>query len=283
MRKLISACLLITALFYSIVTAQDSGKSDDAWEYLIVSVSTFSNKENSNVSGKWLGRRQGNVGFYQEPQIQNEFDRLGKLGWQLVGVLPATTEINNNASIPQPKFIFKRKYNAERSEREAEERAKLENELKNRAAPAQPKNQGLIELDQFEFVAKEKEVRDRIKNKFEQSVKNTDIKMEIADFSYRPRLKDLSAKIVVDGNSFLLKDGNKYRSSEAVKYARQVAGELVDKIGLKPTAANEDLFSENISGRKGNVLIHLLITVGNGENLKTAAQGYISGNWVELE
>lgn len=95
-----------------LLSAQTLSKSvsGESWEYLIVSVSTFGDKENLSVADKWLGRRQGNVGFSQDTQTQNEFDRLGKLGWELIEVLPVN--VNEQPYIPGSKFIFKRKFDA---------------------------------------------------------------------------------------------------------------------------------------------------------------------------
>ena len=281
---LIKICGLVLVIAFASFTlsAQTSVKpaSNESWEYLIVSISTFSDKENLAVSNKWIGRRQGNVGFYQDVQMQNEFDRLGKLGWELVEILPVN--VNDQPSFANPKFIFKRKFDSARSEREAEDLKKLENEFKN-ISPNTVKATDLIELDQAEFKAKQNEVADRAKAKLEQAIKNTSITSVLnITTAYSDNIKQTYAEIVVDGSSALLEGGNKYRLSEAKKYARQIAVELFNKIGLRQLTPNEDFYNEygNFSYR-GEVTIKLSIVINYNGTIRNVAVGYINGNWAE--
>jgi len=281
---LIKICGLVLVIAFASfsLSAQTSFKiaSSEGWEYLIVSVLTLSDKENLNVSEKWIGRRQGNVGFSQDAQTQNEFDRLGKLDWELVGIF--SVNMNDQPSFNNSKFIFKRKFDAARSEREAEELKKLENEIKN-ALPNTGMATDLIELDQAEFKAKQNEVADRAKAKLEQAIKNTSIVSVVnLTIAYSDNSKQTYAEIVVDGSSALLEGANKYRLSEAKRYARQIAAELFNKIGLRQVSPNEDFYNEygNFSYR-GEVTVKFSIVINYNGATRTVAVGYISGNWAE--
>ncbi len=265
-----------------LLSAQTPKKSvsDETWEYLIVSVGTFSDKEKLTVADKWLGRRQGSIGFYQDTSTQNEFDRLGKLGWELIEILPVT--VNDQPAIPNSKFIFKRKFDAARSEREIEDSKQPANKIKS-DLPIKVKVENLVELDEAEFTNKQNEVADKAKTRLEQAIKNTGISsivnLQTRYFKYN---KQVSAEVVIDGTSALLKEGNKYRLSEAKKYVRQVATELFNKIGLRQISPNEDFFSENSGFRNtGEVFINLSVVINHNGATRNVTGGYINGSWVE--
>jgi len=279
--KICSLVLVITFASFSL-SAQTSVKSasNESWEYLIVSFGTFADKEDLKIADKWIGRRQGNLGFYQDTLTQNEFDRLGKLGWELIGILPVN--VSDQPSIPHSKFIFKRKFDAARAERETEELKQLANEMKNNPS-SKIKSENLVELDQAEFADKQNAVADKAKARLEQAIKNTSISSVInLQTRYFDNTKQISAEIAVDGNSALLKDGNKYRLSEAKKYARQIAAELFSKIGLRQVSPNEDFYNEYGSfNSRGDVFIRLSIVINYNGAARKVAEGYINGNWVE--
>ncbi len=255
--------------------------SDESWEYLIVSIRYLSDKEDFNVADKWIGRRQGNTGFSQDPKTQNELDRIGKLGWQLVGIMPAN--VNDNPSLENSKFIFKRKLDLARSEREAEELKKLLDEIKTN--PPKPiNNTSLIELDNADFAAKQNEVADKAKARLEQAIKKTSITSVVSlATSYSSNPKQTYAELLVDGSSALLKDGNKYRLSEAKTYTRQIATELFNKIGLKQVSPNEDFYKEQGESfsYQGEVSIRISVAIKYNGVTRNITNGYITGNWSE--
>ncbi len=243
--KILSLALVIV---YSccLLFAQTPKKSvaDESWEYLIVSNVNFNDKEKLNVMDKWLGRRQGNAGFYQYAAPQNEFDRLGKLGWELVGIVPGGTG-ENQSSIENSRFIFKRPFDAVRSAREAVEAKQLADELKSNS-PNKVKTENLIELDREDIVNKTNEIAENAKRDLEKIIDNPSVvSIQNVQTGYPKDTKLGFADIVVDGSSVLLKDGNKYRLSEAKKYTRQIATEIFNKIGLRQVLPGEDFFSEN--------------------------------------
>lgn len=265
-----------------LLSAQTPKKSvsDETWEYLIVSVGTFSDKEKLTVADKWLGRRQGSIGFYQDTSTQNEFDRLGKLGWELVGIVPGGAG-ESQASTDNSKFIFKRRFEAARSAREAEESKQLANELKNNQ-PEKGKAESLVELDQAEFVSKQNEVAGKAKARLEQTIKNTSIgsvtNLRTRNFN---NILQVTGEVIVDASSALLKDGNKYRLSEAKKYARQIATEIFNKVGLRQVSLNENFFSEYRNSNNGEVFIKLSIVINHNGADRKIAEGYINANWIE--
>jgi hypothetical protein len=210
---------------------------------------------------------------YEQPQWEYlviyengnvNLNELGRKSWELVG-------LTFNEGNPV-RLFFKRAYIPERTRLEAEQ-------AKNAESPKVKVD--FVELDQAEFVARENETANKIKNRFEQAVKNSGIKVEIRQISYDSRSKQIRAFVVVDGSSVLLKDGNKYRLSEAKKYNRQIASEIFNRIGLKPTLATADSYNENGSyfPQPGNVLISLATIISNGESKRFVAEGHINGNW----
>lgn len=278
MRKIINFWLVVLVAFVSNTVSQDKTptQSSESWEYLIVSVSNFNDKSPLNVSEKWMGRRQGNVGFFQDVGIQNEFDRLGKLGWELVGTLTPTTEPSNNIQINYSKFIFKRKYDTERSKREIEEQSKLLDEFR---VVKSKSNIEFIELDYADSIGKEREIYNRVKSQFETSIKKSGLNLETRRFDYSSREKFIYAEIVINASAELLKDGNKYRLSEARKYLRQISEDIFNKSGMTVSSPNAEYYSESGSFQtNGNVKIYIGIAVKNGDFEKRVTNGYITGN-----
>lgn len=256
--------------------------SNQQWEYLIVSVINLGDKKDLSVSEKWMGVRQGKLGFSQEVLTQNEFDRLGKLGWELVSSIPLF-DANQNLSFSSSKFIFKRLFNAERSQREAEELTKLINELKNNQLQSKPQVADLIELDRADILAEQNKTADKIKTKLELAIKNaspaTIVNLRV---DYQSSNKTVYSELVVDGSSALLKEGNKYRASEAKEFARRIATVIFNKIGLEKVPSNNNFYYDDGSfENRGNVLIKLSVIINyNGQN-REIAQSYINGNAIQ--
>lgn len=277
-RKII--CVFLLMLFcLSLSYAQSSNQQ---WEYLIVSVGNFGDKKELSIPEKWMGVRQGRLGFTQEVLTQNEFDRLGKLGWELVSTIPLF-DGNQNFSFSSSKFIFKRVFNAERSQREAEELTKLINELKNNQLQSKPQIADLIELDRADILAEQNKTADKIKTKLELAIKNaspaTIVNLRV---DYQSSNKTIYSELVVDGSSALLKEGKKYRASEAKEFARRIATVIFNKIGLGKVPSNNNFYYDDGSfENRGNVVIKLSVIINyNGQN-REVAQGYINGNAIQ--
>jgi hypothetical protein len=282
LKKLLELVFVLTLGISTIVaqSQQSTVSTDEAWEYLMVSTSSFNDKENIVPPEKWMGRRQGNTGFLQETSIQNEFDRLGKLGWELVGILPMNS--GEQGAIGFAKFIFKRRLNAARSLVEAEELKKLIVELNAR----KPRDPDFVDLDKAEIISKDQQTSSQIKKKLEEKLKSitkfsvTDIKTTA---SISPNFKTVRGEITVDGSRILLKDDNKYRSSEVNSFIRQVADEVYKVVGLQPRYDNDQPFEDNIYNQNGNgTFIQIKITVNSNGKIQTLAEGKVQGNWSEV-
>ncbi|MDQ3372813.1 MAG: DUF4177 domain-containing protein [Acidobacteriota bacterium] len=279
--KILSSTLVLV-FGCGLLFAQTAKKSDsdETWEYLIVSVVYSNDKENLNVADKWIRRRQGNVGFSQDNLTQNEFDRLGKLGWELIGIVPGGAG-ESQASIDNSKFIFKRRFDAARSAREVEESKQLAKDAKNNL-PNKVNTEDLVELEQAEYKNKQNEAADKAKAHLEQIINDPNIiSIKNVQTQYPKNNKLTSATIEVDGSSALLRDGNKYRQTEAKQYARQIAAEIFNKLGLKQGSPDEDFFYENGISVRREVYINLSIVIDHNGAKRVVARGDISGNWAE--
>lgn len=265
-----------TLLCFSFSSAQNANTNNDIWEYLVVSVTNFNDKQNFNPTEKYIGRRQGNVGFYQDNLTQNEFDRLGKLGWELVGILPMNSGEQSNISFA--KFIFKRPLNVARSQSEAEDLKKITEELKIPLA----KTPDFVDADLLKAQSDQKQKEKEANEKIEQALKR--IRgysiISIKGLSWFPNKNDqrIAAEVVIDGTKELLTDGNKYSSSESRDFIRKVASEIFNVAELKPLN-NQEFFQEYFNPNSNGVNIKLSVVIKNNEKTKTVAEGSIVGIW----
>lgn len=256
--------------------------SNQQWEYLIVSVINLGDKKDLSVSEKWMGVRQGKLSFSQEVLTQNEFDRLGKLGWELVSSIPLF-DANQNLSFSSSKFIFKRLFDAERSNYEKEQQKLLLEKLKN----VHSEEPEIVDLDRVESINKQNQVNNQVAGKLEQKLKSI-TKFKIVDIKSSAYIsannKNVRSEITVDATQTLLKDGNKFRSSEAKEFIRQVAEEVYKTVGFKPRYANEPFFEDNIYNQNGNgTFIQIKVVVNVNGKYLTVAEGKVQGIWDELK
>ena len=256
----------------------------EKWEYLIVSIGNFSDKEALKVPEKWIGRRQGTVGFFQDVQRQNEFDRLGKLGWELVEILPVSS--NDQPVSDLSKFVFKRKSDPNRSLRESEELKNLLAEIKI-TPPNVVKTTDLIELDRANYEARQNEAADTARLKLEQAVKN--VKgfsiVSVNSSAWFPNNNDrrVRAEVVIDASKDLLRNGNQYRASEADKFIRQAANEIYKAAQLKPQYVNQEPFATYSDANQRGVIVKIIVVVGYNGTTKTVSEGFVQGGWDETE
>lgn len=268
-----------TLLFFSFSSAQNS--EEFSWEYLVVSIGNFGDKQDFNPADKYLGRRQGNVGFSQDKPTQNEFDRLGTLGWELVGILPMNSGEQSNIGFA--KFIFKRRLNFQRSQYESEELKKLTQELNNKK-PTEPE---FIDLDAVNAQSTQKEKERRANEKIEQTIRKIQgySIISVKGTSWFPSQDDrrVTAEVVIDGTKELLKDRNKFRSSEVRNFIRQAASEIFKAAELKPLYGNQEPFQEYYDSNIKGVNIKLSVVVNYNGKTKTLAEGAVFGNWLESQ
>ena len=249
------------------------------WEYLIVSVSNFSDKKELSVPEKWMGIRRGDIGFSQQTLTQNEFDRLGILGWELVG----TDDRIGESGTASKYYIFKRYFDASRSQDEKDQQKRLVENLNS----SNSKESEIVDLDKVEAVNKQTQINNEVAGKLEQKLKSIG-KVKIIDIkataSISKNYKNVRAEIIVDGTQILLKDGNKFRSLEANNFIRQTAEDVYKAVGLQPRYANEQFFENNVYNQNGDgTYIQIKVVINVGGKYTTLAEGKVQGFWDELK
>ena len=270
-------CLYFLMLFC--FQASFAQTANQPWEYLIVSVSNSNDKKELSVPAKWMGIRQGNVGFIQQTLTQNEFDRLGILGWELVGV---DDQIGETGTVSK-NYIFKRIFSSEQSNYEKE----LQKMLLEKLSKSNTNEAEVVDLDKLERDNKQTQINNQVAGKLEQKLKSIskfklfDIKSSASIFK---DYKNVRAEITVDGTQSLLTESNKYRSSEVDSFIRQVAEEVYKTVGLQPTYANQPFFENDIYNPNGNeTFIQIKVVVNVGGKYITLAQGKTRGFWDEVK
>lgn len=192
-------------------------------------------------------------------------NELGKKGWELV--------VFGRFEGAPVKFIFKRPFDAERSRMEAENAAQSE--------PQQARAQ-FIDLDFADAVSDRKERERRADEKIEQAIRK--IKgfavVSVKPASWFPSANDRRARadVVIDASKELLKDGNKYRSSEAAEFIRRAALEIYKAAELKPKYQNQEPFQTSFQPNLRGVNIKLSVIVSYNGNSKTVAEGAVVGD-----
>lgn len=217
------------------------------WEYLVV-------YENGNVN----------------------FNELGQKSWELVGIVAPT--ISDGYSSGTGKFIFKRPFDALRSKQEAELQRKNEEQLRQQQVE-------FADLDAIEKQSSQKEDEEKAKIKIEQTIRGVKglTILNIKPSAWFPSAEDrrVGAEVVIDGSKELLRDGGKYRSSEAGKFIRQAANEIYKAAQLKPRYANQEMFTTNYDSNAAGVNIKISVVINYKGTVKTLAEGMIQGDWEE--
>ncbi len=96
----------------------------------------------------------------------------------------------------------------------------------------------------------------------------------------------LAAEIVVDGTLILLKDGNKYRSSEAKSYWQEVVKQISILPELKFNSSSQNFTRFQIgkfANRFGNISIGITVIVNHKNDQIVVAQGVATGFWKEAK
>jgi hypothetical protein len=194
-----------------------------------------------------------------------ELNVLGKNGWELVSFFKLESYGNS--------YIFKRPYIAERTKKENDEIREKEKLLQSQ----------LIDLDKVEAQSVQKENERKANEKIETAIRK--IKgfsiVSIKVFSWLPTEENrrISAEVIIDASKELLKDGNKYRSSEADKLIKQIALDVYKLLELKPKYAGQEPFINQEYSNESGVQIKLSVGVNFNGTLKILTQGIIQGDW----
>lgn len=276
------------------------------WEYLLIKVTQNYSQYESNLaldslelikqkihSNKRFAFNSEDNNYYRRYEFaggQAALDSLGKVGWELIAVIPQNAgESGSNQADAQ--FVFKRRFDAARSQREAEQQKLRETQATEKTpAQATTKKIEFVDLDRAEIVAAQKSVEAKAAARLEQALKNLK-DISFADVKVRAYFQPnaeprTQAEIVIDGSRVLLKD-NKYRASEAQTYLRQIATDIFNRVGLRKSDINNDFFLPNYGYFNQNndsppVQIRVSLNVAVGDQTKTVAVGFISGVWADV-
>lgn len=275
---------LIILICFSVLTAQTTVTASAQWEYLVVAFgsnagSTIITTEKDAPKAK-VGFRQTYYGdklvrYVDNINQQAALDELGKAGWELVSVIPNTEAPAN------PTFVFKRQFNSARTQKETDEVEKLEKDARAGIKPP-VKRDPLIDLDRAEVKAADEAIADAAKARLEQAIKNAGLSSLVSvRTQYNSYNRDTWAEVTIDGSAVLLKDGNKYRTSDAKKYAGELAAELFKKSGLQQVPGTDKYYFENGSvDKRGEIVINLAVFIKHNGRDNVVTRGAITGNWM---
>ena len=221
------------------------------WEYLVISFGkVYFSDPISDVDIKTSGlsklisfSKAGIVIASEGITTQSKMDTLGRFGWELVGTVGAIGG--------DQEMLFKRPYLPERSKQE-EELIKQEGEFakaklaEERARNAQlPSANVLVDMDQVERNAarrskNRKKQEDRLRAAVD-SVRSSPLTLTVSSLysnASNATDSDVFASVTVDGTPKLLTDGNKFRSSEADKLAKDIGMEIFNSAQLRSKYPN---------------------------------------------
>jgi len=278
MQKRWLAALFLVFLYVSFTFAQNVRKQNEAqWEFLQVSA-----VRTCNLYGFQKDcRRYEYIASGEFFDAQDSLVWIKESGWELVGV---STSENFHA------LYFKRLYNKARTENEI---VWLKKEFEKESP--KPAASSLIDLDTIENKQKldafnQSEVS-RMRTALEQ-ISGLPIKIiSVASEAVSVRNPRAGAEIVLDATPVLLKDGNRYRSSDADKYYQDAVKLILEKIQVMSSYSGESN-AQNISngrykpveiGKFGlntyNITIKLSVIVNYNNKQNIVAQNWIYGRW----
>ncbi len=259
------------------------GAANAQWEYLVLEFggnvgSTIITAEKESGQSK-VGFRQSYYGdkllrYGDNANFQAVLDDAGKAGWELVSVIPVSE--NNVKS-----YVFKRLFNAARSQKEIAEIEKLERDAKAGIKPPVTRVP-LVDLDRAESKAADEAVAEKAKTRLEEVIKNSGLSSLVSvRTQYNSYSRETSAELTIDGSAILLKDGNKYRTSDAKKYVGELAAELFKKSGLQQVPGTDKYYFENGGvDKRGEIVINLTVFIKYNGRDNFVSRGAITGNWM---
>lgn len=246
----------ILSVFGQTPVIRSSTAKHPQWEYLVVgfrevyySDPKVNAEINASASSKLFSLpKDQNLVVREGLSIQKYMDTLGKSGWELISIVETTSGFKE--------MVFKRLYDENRLKQE-EELVKKEGE--------RIRNIELTDLDKVE-------VRQNAERKIKAAIESIkDYPIFIESINTYPDLT-VSVKVVADGTATLLKNGNKYRSSEATKLAKSIADSIVKAAGIW------SIYDGDSSYLLGKIRISLdVVIIIDGEK-KVVATTRIGGN-----
>lgn len=278
MRKRWFVGLFLVFLCVAFTFAQNVKKPNEAqWEFL--QISTVRNC--GDIAFRKTCRNYEYVTSGESFDAQSSLEWMKESGWELVGVA-----MNENYQA----LFFKRLFNKPRTETEIEW-------LKKEFALSQPKSpvSGLIDLDTIEgkqnLDAFNRSEESRIRTALEQ-ISGLPIKIiSVSSDAFSVKRPRVGAEIVLDATPVLLKEGNRYRSSDADKYFQDAVKLILEKLQIMSTYTGESN-AQKISngsykpvgiGKFGidspNLTIKLSVVVNYDNVQNIVAQNWIYGRW----
>ncbi len=286
---------------------------ESQWEFLIVSFGKtyFSApKEEPGLKVEGVSKLIGYSGLgldsaQEAVGTQQKMDLLGKLGWELVGVIGAIGG--------DQQMLFKRPYDTNRSAKEKkwikeegerliamkkqdvkvhekvhdslEEERALFRVLTEKIASInagqmvdldelERANAQLTEFNETEKIRRKEEARLQVAIDKLTDYSISDVK--IVSTARNPTDSKLAASITVDLTSQLLKDGNKYRLSEARAAAKEIGLKVYENARL----IQRDGFGSNYSPKE-DIKISVSIKLNFPTGSKVVASESLYGNWPE--
>lgn len=261
-----------------------SRASAKQWEYLVVSFGkAYFSDPNLEPETKTAGlsklvsySKVGIVSAQEALTVQWQMDTLGKFGWELIGIVGVIGG--------DQEMVFRRAYDPEQSKAEAtlirEEGERLltaQREVASNLAQAD-----FVDLDATERAAATAQTRQKEEARLRTAIESLNnpaiVGLRIVSTSPSPEGSAVIAEVTLDGSSQLLKEGNKYRSSEAQAMAKQLATAIYQAAGLNSDYGSE---SSYLSYSLGEVKISTLVRVSYQGKQKTVATANTGGKWPE--
>jgi len=279
-RKTVVALFALTLLSGVSFAQNSKTRNFSQWEYLEV----------AGISSCYTPSRYFNCRRYNYLTTEVSFQGRASLewmktsGWELVGI----------AAIPESSatLFFKRPLDRIRTENEIAQ-LKKDYEMEVQTVPTPPKS-ALTDLDEQEFLQKLADY-----NRTEEinlraalgQIKNLSLRIvSVRSKTQRLDSAAISAEIVLDATSILLKDGKSYRSSEAEKFYQDAAKQILKNLRLtsssSPISGNaqrisKGSFSPQPIGKFSEIyggftiMISVVINICNQQNM--VAQNQING------
>jgi hypothetical protein len=251
------------------------------WEYLVVSFGkTYFSEPNLEPETKTAGlsklvsySKLGVVSAQEALTVQWQMDTLGKFGWELIGIVGAIGG--------DQEMVFRRAYDPEQSKVEAtlirEEGERLlaaQREVASNLAQAD-----FVDLDAIEKAAAIAQTRQKEEARLKTAIESLNnpaiVEVKVVSSATSPDGSALTAEVTVDGTAQLLKEGNKYRSSEAQALAKQVATAIYRAAGLSSRYESDSYLSYAL----GEVKINALVRISYQGKQKIVATANAGGKW----
>lgn len=255
------------------------------WEYLVVSFGkAYFSDPNREPETKTAGlsklvsySKVGIVSAQEALTVQSQMDTLGRFGWELIGIVGVIGG--------DQEMVFRRAYDPEQSKTEAalirEEGERLL--AVRREVIADLAQADFVDLDATERAAAIAQTRQNEEARLRTAIASLNnpaiANVKIVSTALSSDSSAVTVEVTVDGSSELLKEGNRYRSTEARAMANQIATAIYQAAGLKSDYGSDP--SSYLSHTLGEVKISSSVRVSYQGKQKTVATANAGGKWPE--